>query len=153
VSGPPIEAAGIAHAKLLAAIHREAFSSREAWTEREFATHLAQPGVIALLHPGGGFVVLRIAADEAEILTIAVLPESRGRGVGTALLRAALAEARGRDVTAVYLEVAADNPAARSLYTRADFSPIGRRGRYYPGGIDAIIMRALLPRRAAMSEA
>ncbi len=152
MSDKVIEAVGVAHAAALAALHRATFASREAWSERDFMTHLASPGVVALLHRDGGVVVFRIAADEAEILTLAVMPEARGRGVGSALVHAALNEARERDAIAAYLEVAADNPAARSLYARAGFSPVGRRGRYYPGGVDAIVMRAALSRRGAVAK-
>ena len=77
----------------------------------------------------------RVAADEAEVLTLGVAPEVRRQGIATDLLRAAIAEIRARGGTAMFLEVATGNTAARALYKKFDFVEVGRRRRYYADGV------------------
>ncbi|MGI3776973.1 MAG: GNAT family N-acetyltransferase [Janthinobacterium lividum] len=129
------------HADVLAAIHCAAFPPAERWDAGAIAALLATPGCFALLADVGGMAMLRLAGDEAEVLTLAVLPAARGRGVGGALLAAGLAEAARLGAAAVLLEVAPGNAAARALYARAGFGEVGRRRGYYPGGGDALVMR------------
>src|SRR3979490_1209456 len=83
-----------------------------------------------------GFAVSRMAADEAEILSIAVEPSHRGRGLSRNLLLTHLGHLAGRGVRTVFLEVEENNRPARRLYGRAGFGVVGRRERYYqqPGG-------------------
>jgi ribosomal-protein-alanine N-acetyltransferase len=91
-----------------------------------------------------GFIIISAAADEAEILTIAVEETWRQRGVGRALLEEAVAEAGRRGARALLLEVGVLNEAAQALYGRAGFVTVGRRRNYYrgPSGMeDALIMR------------
>ena len=81
-------------------------------------------------------------SPDADIQTIAVAEDARRHGLGRTLMLALLAEARRRGVEQVFLDVRADNPAARSLYDSLGFEPVGRRPRYYqPDGVDAIVMR------------
>ncbi|MBX3272515.1 MAG: GNAT family N-acetyltransferase [Sandaracinaceae bacterium] len=82
-----------------------------------------------------GFVAAWVIDAEAEILAIGVAPEARGRGVGRALLEAALEGAR-----AAHLEVRATNTAARALYARCGFVGAGVRRGYYADGEDALLM-------------
>ncbi|MGN7190719.1 ribosomal protein S18-alanine N-acetyltransferase [Curtobacterium sp. MCBA15_004] len=85
----------------------------------------------------------------ADVQTIAVAAEQRGRGVGKALFTELLDEARRRGVHEVFLEVRADNPVAQAMYTAAGFERIAVRPRYYqPDGVDAWVMRAELPAAA-----
>lgn len=89
-----------------------------------------------------GYLVALVVADEAEIANIAVHNDVRGRGVGGALLDAALDEARSRGVTSVYLEVRESNASARSLYESRGFRKVGRRRGYYRRPVeDAIVLR------------
>lgn len=132
------------HGPLLAAIHAEAFPPREQWGADAMALQLGLLGAAGWLAGDAGFVLFRVAADEAEILTLAVRPGCRRRGIGRALLEAALASAREAGATAMFLEVAADNEAAAALYATAGFGEVGRRRRYYPGGGDARVLRAAL---------
>ncbi len=67
---------------VLAAIHGSAFSATDAWSRDVFDLQLMLPNVFALLHESGGLIVARVAADEAEILTLAVSPTARRRGRG-----------------------------------------------------------------------
>ncbi len=69
---------------VLAAIHADAFPPREAWGEDAIALQLAMPGVFGLLCTRGGMILAAVAGDEAEVLTLAVVPERRRRGVGAA---------------------------------------------------------------------
>lgn len=85
-------------------------------------------------------------AAEADIQTIAVAPRARRHGLGRTLMLALLGEARKRGAREVFLEVRADNPGARTLYTALGFEEIGVRPRYYqPDDVDAIVMRRFVP--------
>lgn len=127
------------------------FGERE-WTRQDIAELLASPGVRGCLLEGkkgvAGFVLWRVAADEAELLTIAVHPDERRRGGGSVLLEAAIEAARDAGAVAMLLEVGEDNQAARGLYDRRGFSTVGRRPAYYQRGVnpkaDAVIMRLFL---------
>jgi len=126
---------------VLTAIHAAAFPPDEAWSAAIFRAQLALPGVTGLVHPEGGLILVRIAADEAEVLTLAVAPAARRRGIAAALLRRATAVLRGQGARSLFLEVDAGNEAALSLYGHAGFREVGRRRGYYPGGRDALVLR------------
>ena len=139
------EPATLVHAGVLAAVHATAFPPRERWGVDAIRLQLALPGVFGFLDPRGGMLIARAAADEAEILTLAVEPRARRQGVARALVNKALAEAHGRGARMVLLEVSVSNAAARALYRRAGFVEVGRRPRYYTDGSDALILRVDLP--------
>jgi ribosomal-protein-alanine N-acetyltransferase len=92
-----------------------------------------------------GFIMSRVALDEAEILTLAVAPERRRCGIGQSLLSAHLAGLASQGVNRVFLEVDIDNAAARALYERFGFRQVGERKAYYrtEGGkpASALVMR------------
>ena len=131
-------------AAALAAIHARAFPPDEVWDERAIALLTDSPDGIGWFDPRGGFCLARVAADESEILTLAVLPERRRQGIAARLLAAAMAAAAGRGARRMLLEVAESNQAARSLYAAAGFRPVGRRVGYYASGEDALVLAALL---------
>ncbi len=133
--------ATIAHAQILATIHAESFPLAERWGPDAMALQLEQPNCFGHIDPAGGFVLARIAADEAEILTIAVAPGRRRAGSGQALLSAAIATATRYGAKSMFLEVSLTNLAAQALYQRLGFTQVGRRRRYYPDGGDALVMR------------
>lgn len=94
-----------------------------------------------------GFILVRVAADEAEIITIAVDPAWRGKQIGEALITRAVAEIKVLGVLALILEVAEDNNAALRLYERLGFAVTGRRPAYYErksGRVAANIMTLML---------
>jgi ribosomal-protein-alanine N-acetyltransferase len=128
----------------MAAIHAASFPPAEAWDADAFRAQLALPGVIGLVHPRGGLILIRIAADEAEVLTLAVTPDTRRNGFGSALLREAMEMLAARGAHSLFLEVSTCNPAALALYRKAGFVVAGSRRRYYPDGSDAAIMRCSL---------
>jgi ribosomal-protein-alanine N-acetyltransferase len=135
------------------AIMDAAFEPRwgEAWTNAQLRDSLAMPSTFLLLadrngapatdNSAAGFVLSRQALDEEELLLLAVRPEERERGVGTALVQLYFAAAARRGVNRIFLEMRANNPA-HSLYRRCGFEPIGVRPRYYRAAdgeaIDAI---------------
>jgi ribosomal-protein-alanine N-acetyltransferase len=128
------------------ALHRAA-GFAEPWSADSFANLLATPGTAGVLALDDdqplGLVLWRMAADEAEILTLGVPPEHRRRGIGRFLLEAASAAMRESGVRRLFLEVAVDNVAAIALYRSLDFRPAGRRPGYYRGAdgpVDALIL-------------
>lgn len=137
--------------RLLGALFEQSFG--EPHGEAAVATLMHAPGSRALVAQRRiagetqaiGYVILRSVADEAEILSIGVVPASRRAGVGRALLDAALADAASAGAAAVFLEVGEDNPSARAMYRAVGFMPVGRRPNYYQRAdrsrIAAIIMR------------
>ncbi len=90
-----------------------------------------------------GLLLLRQAADEAEIITIGVLPQQRRTGLGGALLHDATGQLQ--QCKALFLEVSETNAGARQFYLDLGFAEAGRRKDYYADGSDALIMTARLP--------
>ena len=137
-----------------AGLHARAFAplGERGWTRQDVAGLLAAPGVAGFLLTAGttdiGMAICRIAADEAELLTIAVEATHRRHGAGRRLLAAVIDHARGAGARSLFLEAGADNPAAHSLYVSRDFAELGRRRAYYTRAdlpaADAIVMRLAL---------
>ena len=124
----------------LAALHASCFTVPRPWTAAEFAALLADPLAFLLPHPTG-FLLGRVVAGEAELLTLAVAPKARRQGIASQLVRDFLSESRRRGGDCAFLEVAADNLAAISLYQAAGFEAAGRRRNYYATGLDAMVLR------------
>lgn len=133
--GLHVEPAGVNDAESIAKLHAGGFY--RGWPREDFISYLADPErTPAYVACNGkrriaGFAMLRLAADEAELITIAVDPKWRGKGVGAALLNAGFADLQMSRATRMFLEVAADNVPALALYRRHGFSEIGRRNGYY----------------------
>jgi ribosomal-protein-alanine N-acetyltransferase len=130
----------------IADLHARCFD--RPWPEREFASLLHLPGVQGfLLRQDGrsaGFALLRQAADEAEILTIGIVPDARGEGAGRQVLAAAEAALTRSGAVRIFLEVSTANAAGRALYDRAGYSETGRRKAYYADGTDALVLEKWL---------
>ncbi|WP_254073157.1 GNAT family N-acetyltransferase [Acidisphaera sp. S103] len=126
---------------LMAAIHASAFAGSDAWSRDVFSLQVALPNVFGLLHPSGGLILVRVAADESEILTLAVDPAARRGGIGSALLREATTLTATMGASTVFLEVSVANIAARQLYASAGFIQAGRRPHYYSDHSDALVLR------------
>jgi ribosomal-protein-alanine N-acetyltransferase len=146
-----IDAPGAEAAPALAALHRTAFD--DPWSSADIAVLLGSPGVYGLsarlCGEPAGFILCRVAADEAEVLTLAVTPAMRRRGVATALLDRATTTALAAGARALFLEVATDDPGAKALYRARGFAEVGGRPGYFsrPGGaVAALIMRLDLNR-------
>ncbi len=142
-----VEPAAVRDAARLAQLHGASF--HRGWGEGEFETMLTERNTLVhRLRQGRqviGFAVSRMAADEAEILSIAIDENQRGRGLSRNLLMTHLGHLAGRGVRTIFLEVEENNKPARRLYEWAGFSVVGRRERYYqqPGGeqLNALLMR------------
>lgn len=131
----------------------------EAWNRRQISDALLLPSTHALLvdadgaltdavsSPPAGFVLSRHAADEEELLLIAVLPDARTRGLGQILIDLLFRSAAKRGVNHIFLEMRRDNPAIH-LYQKVGFEPIGERPYYYKlldgTRLDAITFRRSL---------
>jgi ribosomal-protein-alanine N-acetyltransferase len=139
-----IETATWGHASVLAEIHKTAFPPTEAWSRDVMLLQLEMPAIFGLVYSRAGMILGRVAADEAEILTLAVDPGQRRRGVGSALLSAAMAHAANLGAAFMFLEVAVTNDAARALYAAHGFTEAGLRRNYYTDGTDALILRSTL---------
>jgi ribosomal-protein-alanine N-acetyltransferase len=142
-----VEPAGLRDAARLAQLHGASF--HRGWGEGEFEVMLTERNTLVhRLRQGRrviGFAVSRMAADEAEILSVAIDAAERGRGLSRDLLMTHLGHLAGRGVRTVFLEVEENNRPARRLYEWAGFGVVGRRERYYqqPGGeqLNALLMR------------
>jgi [ribosomal protein S18]-alanine N-acetyltransferase len=125
----------------LAEIHAAAFDV--AWDAEALRSLIDRPGAL-LEAEAEGFVLMQIAGDEAEVITLAVRPSARRRGHARGLMARASARAAGGGATRLFLEVAEDNVAARALYADLGFTEAGRRPRYYarPDGsrADALLL-------------
>lgn len=126
----------------LAAIHASAFPPGEAWDAKTMATLLSMPGALGLVADDSGMILLRLAADEGEVLTFAVRPEARRAGLGRALLETGMMLLAARGATALLLEVAEENSTAIALYTAAGFTRAATRRDYYGAGRHALLLRA-----------
>lgn len=121
----------------MARLHREDFI--RPWSDGEFASLLGQDTVFgfSVRETGNGkagplgFILARHAADEGEVLTVAVGRAHRRRGLGWKLMDAVLRELHSRRATALFLEVDETNVAAIALYKRLGFRQVGLRPRYY----------------------
>ena len=161
--GGRIQAAGACDVALLAELYGRCFSGAAGegfagtpWSARSLAEVMALPGVFALLalvegegvdasDPDPvGFLLAQVLFEEAELLTVGVLPACRRRGHAGRLLRVALAEAARRGGRQMRLEVAENNLGAQAFYRAAGFAPAGRRRNYYrkPDGatLDALVL-------------
>lgn len=140
--------ASVSDAAHLAALHAKSF--QRGWSEAEFEQLLIEPRVIAERASFGrmlaGFIISRRAADEAEILSVAVARGWRNRGLAGRLLVLHLGRLQGLGVARVFLEVDEGNAAACQLYRRAGFHEVGRREGYYDHG-EPLRAAALVLRR------
>ena len=123
----------------LAHLHGLCFTRPRPWQTAEFAALLDSPHAFLLSRPQG-FLLGRVIADEAELLTLAVAPDARRQGIARDLVGSFAATSRARGAAHAFLEVAADNAAAQTLYLAAGWAESGRRRRYYGPDLDAIVM-------------
>jgi ribosomal-protein-alanine N-acetyltransferase len=134
--------------KAMGTIHAACFA--KGWSANEIAQFLGMPGCLSLIvstTPGQtvqGFLIVRSAGDEAEILTLAVDPSHRRNGLGRALLAAAIASLREAGAKRLFLEVDEAHAPARGLYQSLGAVAVGRRPRYYEHGADADIFSLAL---------
>ena len=87
-----------------------------------------------------GYLGLMYVDEDVHVNTIAVVEGSEGKGVGTWLLLEGIEASLLRGAKHLTLEVAVDNERAQRVYRRFGLAPVGVRPRYYPGGVDALVM-------------
>ena len=133
---PSVTACGPSDAAALAVLHGASF--HRGWSEDEFERLLLDRAVVAhrvmIGRALAGFIISRIIAGEAEILSVAVASARRGKGLARQLLSLHLRRLAGLGTRTVFLEVDEGNVPARRLYQRAGFREVGRREGYYPAG-------------------
>lgn len=122
----------------VAELHTHLF--KRGWDETECTSLLEQNGVFGFyarpidrknLH---GFVLSRVVADEAEILSIGTDTTLQKRGIGWRLMQAAIGEASQRGAEKMFLEVDETNIPAVRLYQKIGFQTVGKRKAYYDNG-------------------
>lgn len=128
----------------LVALERAAFE-HDPWTDTMLRGELDADGAFQIVASTDGripgYVAFRCAADEAEMLRVAVHPEARRRGLARRLVTEGFEELRRRTVHHCFLEVRPHNVAARALYERLGFEQVGVRKAYYPDGSDGLVYR------------
>jgi len=142
-SEPVYSEARARDAAAIAAVH--AVSFQRGWGEDEIQRLMIDRSVVAHRATMGrtlsGFILSRLAADDAEILSVAIAPAWRGRGLSRPLLDLHLRRLAGLGARTVFLEVGERNAPACKLYNRAGFREVGRRQGYYEGGATALVLR------------
>ena len=133
-SAPTIGRLGGERAEDCADVHAASFTF--AWPQVDMETLLTArttyaDGAIGRSGELQGFILSRLAADEAEVLTIAVLPKRRGLGIAKLLMTANMDALRIAGARSWFLEVEAQNVAALALYKRFGFEQVGERKSYY----------------------
>jgi ribosomal-protein-alanine N-acetyltransferase len=125
----------------------ESESFTNPWTREMYAWELQNRAVCHIYvvrmagRPVVGFCAFWLVVDEIHINNVAILPELRGRGMGTTLMQHVFAEARRLGARRATLEVRGSNEGARRLYERLGFTVAGRRPSYYTNPVeDAIIL-------------
>jgi [ribosomal protein S18]-alanine N-acetyltransferase len=148
---PVIQPLGHALADDCAALHATAF--RYSWGEHEFERLISASNAFGDAALDGrkrtllGFILSRVAADEAEVLTVVVAAAARKRGIGRQLLTSHIARLRNNKVRTLFLEVGETNTAARKLYENVGFVEVGRRKNYYRTDKPSEQIAALVLRR------
>ena len=131
-------------------LHASGFS--RVWSDGEIRALLDQDLVFGFIacqagrrDRAGGFILARLAADEAEVLTITVSPKHRRNGLGWRLMGAVLNQLRAEGIQTLFLEVDEGNEAAIALYHKMGFAKVAERAAYYQqqGGARsaALVMR------------
>ena len=120
----------------LANLHKKCFPTKP-WSADDFRD-LKQSGCEIIMSENG-FIVYRIAVDEAEIITIGVNPEKRRQGIASAMIGIIEKNIKNQGVKKIFLEVASTNIPAKKLYENMGFKMVGLRPKYYDG-VDAILM-------------
>ena len=142
-----VKALDLSHLSAASTLHQASFD--KGWNESDLKPHIERDLCLGVFEGRGlqAFVIISIAADQSEILTIAVSPEHRKKGLAKALLGAAHNILAEKGVNIIFLEVAIDNIAAKALYRYLGYEPFGTRPAYYKrpkGRVAAALFRKKL---------
>ncbi len=131
----------------LAEIHAMCFVLPRPWNTQEFGDLLTSNTVFSC-EDTHGFALGRIAGPEVELLTLAVDPDHRRRGIAARLMQDFIDRAKNKGASEAFLEVAEDNDAAVALYHRFNFIKAGFRKNYYADAsgthVSALVMTKTL---------
>lgn len=122
----------------------EARSFPAPWSKEQIS---AEIGNIALVAEDGrivGYLFARQVLDEVELLSLAVVPESRGQGIGKRLLSELIALVKAGQAVKIFLEVRESNSSAIRLYEKTGFRRFSIRKAYYQDGEDAVVMECAI---------
>lgn len=116
----------------------EAMSFSNPWSEDTFRgevqnTPVSSP-LVVVRRPGDevvGYIIYWQIRDDVQVNNIAVHPECRGRGLGEAMMRFAIAKVRAAGAAFMTLEVRQSNTSAVALYKKLGFEALGTRKNYY----------------------
>ncbi|WP_417450368.1 ribosomal protein S18-alanine N-acetyltransferase [Kordiimonas sp.] len=146
----------------LAEAHARAFASQDErpWRPEELLSLMAMPGVSVRVALDGdkvaGFIMDRVAADEAELITLAVSPQYQGQKIALGLMNAMIVDLLAEKISKVFLEVRDDNERAIKLYEDFGFQAQGKRPRYYQTQsgkiIDALCLCLILNKHSSGKE-
>lgn len=146
---PQVTVCDAAFADVYAAMHKACFA--KAWNESMMRQTLLMPGALGLIafenETPAGFLIDAYSIDQADIVTLGVMPAFRGKKIGDLLLETSFERLKQNGVADLFLEVAVNNPHAIELYRRHDFKQVGKRPNYYTRGdekIDALVMKRAL---------
>ena len=139
--------AAIAHIEAIEELEKQCFS--QPWTREQLLSQLPDERheFLAALHEGQpvGYVGMMCVLDEGYIANVAVSPACRRQGIADALIAELLRRAISRELAFVTLEVRAGNEAAKALYAKHGFVPVGTRKKYYASPTeDAVLMTKFL---------
>ena len=139
--------AAIAHIEAIEELEKQCFS--QPWTREQLISQLPDERheFLAALHEGQpvGYVGMMCVLDEGYIANVAVSPACRRQGIADALIAELLRRAISRELAFVTLEVRAGNEAAKALYAKHGFVPVGTRKKYYASPTeDAVLMTKFL---------
>lgn len=134
----------------MVSIHQQHFL--RGWSREELVQLLNEPGCFCFVYDGekqcAGFILFRLVADEAEILTLVIDESQKRKGIATALLECSFHVLAEKRAHSLFLEVAEDNSAALQLYEKIGFLVNGRRRGYYPRlgrtRADALLMHKIM---------
>jgi ribosomal-protein-alanine N-acetyltransferase len=126
----------LTHGDLDAVAQLEEQSFSQPWRRSSFERLIGEPGAVACVAVTDrgrviGYGVLLAAADEGEVITLAVEPDVRGQGIGARLLDELLERGAQLGVARVFLDVRSSNAPAQALYASRGFREMGRRTDYY----------------------
>lgn len=148
-----IKTIGAAHSAVLAQLHAACFS--HPWSADALVKLFNMPGASGLIatlsdneNAAVGFALISNMGEEAEILTLCVLPENQRQNIGTRLLSAIHESCVASNTACVFLEVNAQDTGAVTFYSKSGYQHVGTRANYYKQGKapadDALIMRHIL---------
>ena len=144
-----ISAATAADLEQILVLEESGFDLPQRWSRDAWQAELDNADRLVLVRrDDSGSVVgvasFSLAADLADLLRVIVASESRGRGLGSSLIRAGMEWAKAVGADRMLLEVRPDNTPAVRTYQKLGFATLDRRRDYYGIGVDALVMAVRL---------